>query len=119
MPAASPRFPLNATSGVTAISDTNSHTVFSAQTVTEPTWTRNLRVYLTDLILSNSSATATIVSILDGTTVIASFNVAASSGPLAINLSTPISGSQNTAMNIKCVTTSSGIVWTASGYAAT
>jgi hypothetical protein len=110
--AASPRFPLNATSGVTAISDTGSHAVFTAQTAVGPTTTRNLRIYLTDLILSNSSATATIVSILDGTTVIAS-----SSGPMAINLSTPIAGSQNTAMNIKCVTTSSGIVWSAAGYA--
>jgi hypothetical protein len=115
--AASPRFPLNATSGVTAISDTGSYAVFTAQTAVGPTTTRNLRIYLTDLILSNSSATATIVSILDGTTVIASFNVAASSGPMAINLSTPIAGSQNTAMNIKCVTTSSGIVWSAAGYA--
>lgn len=122
------RIPLNGTSGTTGISDTASHPVFSAQQVTGPSQklatvlpnagTRNLKIFLTDLTLGNTTATATVVSILDGATIIWSTNVAASSGPLAFNFTTPLVGSPNTAMNIQCVTGSSGIVWGAQGYAA-
>lgn len=122
------RIPLNATSGTTGISDTASHQVFPAKTVTAasqalPTVlpnasSRALKNYLTDLTLGNTAAVATVVSILDGANIIWSTNVAASSGPLSFNFTTPLVGSPNTAMNIQAVTGSAGIVWGAQGYAA-
>jgi hypothetical protein len=122
------RIPLNATSGTTGISDTNSHAVFPAQQVAGPSQslgtvlpgagTRNLKIFCTDLTLSNTAAVATVVSILDGSTVIFATNMLATQGPLVFNFTTPLVGSPNTAMNIKCVTGSAGIVWSAQGYAA-
>jgi len=120
--------PLNATSGATGINDTNAHQMFPAQQITSGAQglytvmagaaNRQLKIFLTDLTLGNTSAVATVVSVLDGGTTIWSTSVAASSGPVAMNFTTPLVGSPATAMYIKCATGSSGIVWGAQGYAA-
>ena len=124
MATVAPRNILQATSGATGINDTNVHQMFAAQAVTDngaaggAGVTRNLRIYLTDLELGNTSATATVVTILDGSTVIWAGNVSASMGLAAANLSTPLVGSSATSMSIKCATGSSGVIWSAHGYAA-
>ena len=119
-----PRSPLQANDGGAGLATAASTQLFAAQTVatgggaTNIGGSRNLRIYLTDLVLSNSSATAAIVQILDGSTVVASFWVGASSPPYSINLSTPVRGTPNTAMNIKSSTASATVFYTATGYAA-
>jgi len=116
--------PLQANDGGAGLASAASTQLFAAQSVaagggaTNIGGARNLRIYLTDLILSNSSATAAIVQILDGATVIASFWVAGSSSPYAVNFSNAIRGSANTAMNIKSSTASATIFYTATAYAA-
>ena len=119
-----PRSPLQANDGGAGLATAASTQLFAAQSVatgggaTNIGGSRNLRIYLTDLVLSNSSATAAIVQILDGLTVVASFWVGASSPPYSIDFSTPVRGTANTAMNIKSSTASATIFYTATGYAA-
>ena len=128
MATVSPGIPLQASSGATGISDTASHQIFPAAkfvansqslpTVLPGAATKTMRNYLTDLTLSNTTATATVVNILDGAVVIYSVNVPASAAPFAVDLTSALIGSSNTAMNIQNVTNASGVVWDAQGYAA-
>lgn len=56
---------LNLVSGTASATDTNNATIIAAPTAGD---NRNQRLIITDIIISNSSATATEVAIKDGTT---------------------------------------------------
>lgn len=58
---------------------------------------------LVNIIISNSSSTATVVEILDGTTVVMYLAIAANGGAV-IPLATPINGTANTAWNARLQT---------------
>ena len=131
MATVAPRTPLSATSGVTPLASASAVQVFPAQQVAAtggstpaPTISqtsaepRSLRIYVTDIILSNSAGTAGIVSILDGSSVIFATNIIATSGTFVANLTTPLRGSPNTALNIQSSSASANINWVVSGYAA-
>ena len=123
-----PRIPLQATSGVTPLASASPVQVFAAQSIAalgvNPTVSntgaepRPLRIYVTDIILTNSAATAAVVSILDGATVIWAGNVSATSGWIDWNASTGIRGTPNTALNIQSSSASANINWVVTGYAA-
>jgi len=78
-----------------------------------------LKNYLTSLQLKNTNATATQVVIKDGATVIWRGHVSAS--PLTtdtIVFASPIHTSDNTALNIACITTGAALLVNAQGYIA-
>jgi len=118
-----PRTPLQATSGVTPLASASPVQVFAAQSIAalgvNPTVSntgaepRPLRIYVT-----NSAATAAVVSILDGATVIWACNVSATSGWIDWNASTGIRGTPNTALSIQSSSASANINWVVTGYAA-
>jgi hypothetical protein len=119
----SPRYTWSATNGTTALSTTASTTLNAAQTSTDYNGnTVKLRNYLTDLYLyNNNSSTATLVNILDGSTVIATFfadNVTAAGVgfPLVFNFTNPLKTTAGNALNIQCVTTGATIYYTAIGF---
>jgi len=120
----STRYIWNSTSGTTPLATTTSTLVNAAQSSTDYNGnTIKLRNYLTDLSFVNNSSTATVISILDGSTVIwsgfADHNPSAQPAvPVTINLTTPLKGSPNTALNIQCATTGAGVYWSASGFVA-
>ena len=126
-----PRTPLQATSGVTPLASASATQVFPAQQIAavggatgNPNVTntgaepRSLRIYVTDIFLTNSAATAAVVSILDGSNVIWAGNVSATSGWVDWNSSTGLRGSPNTALNIQSSSASANINWTVTGFAA-
>ena len=126
-----PRTPLQATSGVTPLASASATQVFPAQQIAavggatgNPNVTntgaepRSLRSYVTDIVLSNSAATAAVVSILDGASVIFAVNMPATSSSITVNLTTPLRGSPNTALNIQSSSASANINWVVTGYAA-
>jgi len=119
------RYSWQSTSGTTPLATTTLTTVNPAQTVADGATSKtiSLRNYLTDLSFVNNSATATAISILDGSTVIwtgyADHNPGAQPAvPVVVNLNTPLRGSPNTALNIQCATTGAGVYWSASGFVA-
>jgi hypothetical protein len=118
------RYIWSSTSGTTPLSTTTSTLVNTAQSTTDYNGnTIKLRNYLTDLSFVNNSSTATAISILDGSTVIwtgyADHNPSAQPAvPVVVNLTTPLKGSPNTALNIQCATTGAGVYWSASGFVA-
>jgi hypothetical protein len=120
----STRYIWSSTSGTTPLSTTTSTLVNTAQSTTDYNGnTIKLRNYLTDLSFVNNSSTATAISILDGSTVIwtgyADHNPSAQPAvPVVVNLTTPLKGSPNTALNIQCATTGAGVYWSASGFVA-
>ena len=120
----STRYIWNSTSGTTPLATTTSTLVNAAQSSTDYNGnTIKLRNYLTDLSFVNNSSTPTVISILDGSTVIwsgfADHNPSSQPAvPVAINLITPLKGSPNTALNIQCATTAANIYWSASGFVA-
>ena len=120
----STRYIWSSTSGTTPLSTTTSTLVNAAQSTTDYNGnTIKLRNYLTDLSFVNNSSTATAISILDGSTVIwtgfADHNPNAQPAvPVVVNLTTPLKGSPNTALNIQCATTGAGVYWSASGFVA-
>lgn len=114
------------TNGTTALATTTAVTLNAGQTQTDINGgTRQLRNYLTDLYLyNNNGTTATLVNILDGSTVIATFfadNVTAAGVgfPLIFNFTTPLHSSPGNALNLQCVTSGATIYYTASGFFAT
>ncbi len=128
MATVNPRTTLQANDGGAGLASVSLTQLFPAQVVTETAAATNLggnrplRIFLTDLVLSNSQSTAASVQILDGATgsspIIASFWVGGSAPPYSVNLSTPIKGSPNTVMSIRTSTASATIFYTATGYAA-
>ncbi len=73
------------------------------------------RVYLTDLIISNSSSTATEVAIKSGSTTIATVPAPATGGALH-TFRTPMRLGDNEALNFAAVAGVSTITVTASGF---
>jgi len=74
---------------------------------------------VTDIILTNSAATAAVVTLVDGASnVIFAANMPATSSQVVANLTTPLRGSPNTALNIQSSSASANINWTIVGYAA-
>jgi hypothetical protein len=82
-----------------------------------------LRNYLTGIQISNTSATATVLNVLDGSTVINSIHLPGTSTslqetPYLYNFETPLRGSANTAMNVQCVTGGASVYVNAQGFVA-
>lgn len=76
-----------------------------------------VRNYVTGLQYQNTSATASIVTIQDGTTVIwTGYAPASMTFPAAINFETPLKGTAATVMNFKVNTTSTNTFVSAQGY---
>lgn len=104
--------PTNLTRGVSAaITTTSSTQVIAAAGA-------GIRNNITSLQVLNSSATATIVNILDGATTVMSLFAAANSSQ-SIALNAPIRGAANTAINAQCVTTGANVIVSAQGFVAT
>ena len=77
----------------------------------------NIRNYCTGLQLMNSSATATVVEIEDGSTVIwQTYLPASMTFPYTVTFNTPLHGTAATAMNIICGTSVASIYYSAQGY---
>jgi hypothetical protein len=75
-----------------------------------------VRHAVTHIHVSNTSATALRVDILDGATVIWSTYVAASGGGAEADFSVPLIGTANTALNAQCGTSVTDVRITAVGY---
>jgi hypothetical protein len=122
------RIPLQATSGVTPLASASPFQVFPAQVIVDPAQAlttvmpgaanRKLRIFVTDIVLSNSAATAGIVSILDGLTVIFAANMPATSSQVVVDFTTPLAGTAGNTLSIQSSSASANINWTITGYAA-
>lgn len=78
-----------------------------------------IKNYLTSAQYQNTSATATTLNILRGTTVIASFNAPASmAAPACVVFATPLQSVANEALNVQCGTTGANVLVNGQGYAA-
>lgn len=129
MATVAPRTILQATSGVTPLASASPAQVFAGQQIAalgvNPTVSntgaepRPLRIYITDIILTNSAATAAVVTLVDGASnVIFAANMPATSSQIVANMTTPLRGTPNTALNIQSSSASANINWTIVGYAA-
>lgn len=77
----------------------------------------SVRNYCTSISFQNTSAVATTVLLLDGSTVIAQWNApAAMAMPYTESFPTPKRGTAATAMNINCGTTAANVLVNAGGY---
>lgn len=102
--------PENFISGVTsAITGTSNTAVIAAQGA-------GVRIYVTHINVLNTSATATLVNIKDGTTTIYTVSAPATSGQVSLTLPVPLRLTANTALNVNCATTSANVIVSASGY---
>jgi len=106
--------PWSNTSGVTAITNATAAVIVAAVT--------NKKHYLTDLHIVNTHASvSTLVSILDGTTVIwtgyvPAITAALQVAPLIVQFSTPLSNTVGASISIKANTTGANIYWSATGF---
>jgi hypothetical protein len=81
--------------------------------------TASVRAYLTGLQLQNTSATASVIQIKDGATVIWSASLPASMAtPVNIDFAVPIRTTANTALNFACLTTGTNTFVNAQGFMA-
>lgn len=102
--------PENFISGVTsAITGTSNTAVIAAQGA-------GIRIYVTHINVLNTSGTATLVNIKNGTTTIYTVNAPATSGQVSLTLPVPLRLTANTALNVNCATTSANVIVSASGY---
>jgi hypothetical protein len=102
--------PENIVSGVTAaITGTADTAVIAAQGA-------GVRIYVTQMVILNTSATATLVNIKDGTTTIYTVNAPATSGQIALTFPVPLRLTANNALNVACGTTAANVIVSASGY---
>jgi hypothetical protein len=77
----------------------------------------SIRNYLTALTYQNTSATATTIIILDGSTAIHTLQASATMAmPAIISFLTPLRGTAATALNINCGTTGASVLVNAQGY---
>ena len=97
---------LNATTA--AMTGTSSTALFAAAG-------SGVKNMLSGLILANSSAVETNVQVLDGSTVIATLFVPAKA-TVGFNFNVQLIGSDNTALNVKNVTTGASIIATGTGW---
>jgi len=107
----------------TAISNTTAVTIAAASQQTNLVGNvTNNKNFLTDLYFINTSSTPTVVQIIDAGSSAVLMNLyapASSTVPTVINLTTPVAGTPNSALQIKAVTTGANIYWAASGFIAT
>jgi len=102
--------PENTLSGVTsAITNTSDTAVIAAQGA-------GVRIYVTQMVVLNTSGTATLVNIKDGTTTIYTVNAPATSGQIALTFPVPLRLTANNALNVACGTTAANVIVSASGY---
>jgi hypothetical protein len=102
--------PENTLSGVTsAITNTSDTAVIAAQGA-------GVRIYVTQMVVLNTSGTATLVNIKDGTTTIYTVNAPATSGQIALTFPVPLRLAANNALNVACGTTAANVIVSASGY---
>lgn len=107
--------PWMATSGITALATATSTAIVAAGAT-------NVRHFVTDVEIVNTSATvSTLISILDGATVIwtgyfPAITAALPVSPMICQFSTPLSGTAATALNIKANTTGANIYWNVQGF---
>lgn len=76
-----------------------------------------IRNYVTDISITNTSATASRVDILDGATVIWSAHIKAGDS-YRHNFTTPLRGTANTAINAQCATTATATFVSITGFTA-
>lgn len=104
-----------ATSGITALATTTSTALTAAGAA-------SIRNYVTGLQLYNTSATvSTVISILDGATVIWTGFVPATTAALPVVdihvvFPTPLRGTASTGMNIQCGTVAANVFYNVQGY---
>lgn len=78
-----------------------------------------IKKYCTGFEYQNTSATATVLNILRGTTVIRSVSAAASmANPVPVIFLIPLQTAANEALNVQCVTTGANVLVNAQGYTA-
>jgi hypothetical protein len=101
----------NFLSGTTAaITDTTRTALIAAQAA-------GVKSYLTQILVTNSSATVgTFVKIEDGTTTKYQGYAAPLGGGFSITLPVPLVGTAATAWNVSCVTTGANVIANASGF---
>lgn len=75
----------------------------------------SFRRYITDVLITNESATATRVDILDGATVLASCYVGGNNY-FEHSFTIPLRGTVNTAVNAQCATTAASVFVTLTGF---
>ena len=71
--------------------------------------------YLAGLQFVNTGATATVVVVKNGSTVIWAGN-AQQNVPVIVNFSTPLKSNANAALNFACLTTGASVIVSAQGY---
>ncbi len=103
--------PENDLQGVTAaITDTTSTQIIAAQSGSN-------KIYVTDCIVTNSSATVgTFIKILDGSTIIDEFYAAPNGGGANRVYPKPRHGTAATALNVQAVTTGANFIASCGGY---
>ncbi len=94
----------------TAVTNTTDVTLKAAGTA-------GIRNYVTAIQFVNTGATATVVVIKDGSTVIWAGN-AQQNVPITINFPTPLKGTAATALNFACLTTAANVYVAVQGYQA-
>lgn len=91
----------------------------TTSTALQATQGAGVRNYLVGLSYQNTSATATLLNVLDGSTVIAQFSApAAMAVPAVLDFTVPLRGTANTALNVQCGTTAANVLVNAQGYGA-
>lgn len=114
-----PSTPLPVVLGGAAASASAMYSATGAKTDTTPVVKAaagaGIRNYVTDLTVSNTSATATLVSLLDGAAVIWQ-GVVPATGSIIVNFATPLRGSANTAMNAQAAVAATTIYLSFGGY---
>ena len=89
----------------------------SASTAMRAAGAGQVRNYVTGFQFTNTSATATLVNILDGASVVWQGNAPASmTVPVVVSFPTPLRGTAATAMNVQCGTAAANVLVNAQGY---
>lgn len=78
-----------------------------------------IKKYCTGFTYQNTNATATVLNVLRGTTVVHSVSAAATMAyPVSVLFPTPLQTAANEALNVQCVTTGANVLVNAQGYTA-
>jgi len=78
-----------------------------------------IKKYITGFTYQNTNATATVLNILQGATVLHTVSAAATmANPVPITFPTPLQTAANAALNVQCVTTGANVLVNAQGYTA-
>lgn len=95
----------------------NATVTTNTQTALRAAQGANIRQNVTSVIFQNTSATATVLTIQDGSTTLATFSCAASmSNPVQLFFVTPLRGTANTALNYIAGTAAANVLLNVCGY---